>query len=132
MVEKIPSWIERLLLPKLSEIAGELKAINARIESVEHHLESVEKRIDSVERRVDSIERRFEGFETRLASIEKHTERLENQLNTLHKTVDDRLTSLRGEMLAKFEILNTRLQVTERIATLEAKVREIESRLAKE
>lgn len=29
--EKIPSWIERLLMPKLSEISGEIKAINTRI-----------------------------------------------------------------------------------------------------
>ncbi|MDJ0269279.1 MAG: hypothetical protein NXY59_01785 [Aigarchaeota archaeon] len=125
MVEKIPSWIERLLLPKLSEIAGELKAVNTRIDSVE-------RRIDSVEKRLESFETRIGSLELRVGSVEKHVERLENQLNTLHKTMDDRLTSLRGEMLAKFEMLNTRLQVTEHIATLEAKIREIESKLAKE
>ena len=30
-IEKIPAWIERLLLPKLNEISGEIKAIHTRI-----------------------------------------------------------------------------------------------------
>ncbi|MQY54560.1 MAG: hypothetical protein GH149_04675 [Methanosarcinales archaeon] len=34
-MEKIPTWIERLLLPKLNEIVGAIKALHSRIDSVE-------------------------------------------------------------------------------------------------
>jgi flagellar capping protein FliD len=51
MVEKIPSWIEKLLLPKLSEITGEIKAINARIDSLENRIDSLEKTMNT---RIDS------------------------------------------------------------------------------
>lgn len=38
MVEKVPGWIERILLTKLSEITGEIKAINARIDFLEKRI----------------------------------------------------------------------------------------------
>jgi len=34
-MDKIPAGIERLLLPKLNEISGEIKALYTRIDSVE-------------------------------------------------------------------------------------------------
>ena len=37
-MEKIPAWIERLLLPKLNEITGEIKATHTRIDSVEKEI----------------------------------------------------------------------------------------------
>ncbi|MEM3419081.1 MAG: hypothetical protein QW806_02540 [Nitrososphaerota archaeon] len=43
MVEKVPGWIERILLTKLSEITGEIKAINARIDSLEKRIQMMEK-----------------------------------------------------------------------------------------
>jgi len=39
-MEKIPAWIERMLLPKLNEITGEIKAIHTRIDSVEKEIVS--------------------------------------------------------------------------------------------
>jgi hypothetical protein len=34
VMEKVPSWLERLLLPKLNEITGEIKAIHTHIDAV--------------------------------------------------------------------------------------------------
>ncbi len=42
--EKIPFWVECLLMPKLNEISGEIKAINTRIDAFESKMNS---RIDS-------------------------------------------------------------------------------------
>ncbi len=44
--EKIPGWIERLLLPKLSEISGDIKALNGRINALESNMTI---RMDSLE-----------------------------------------------------------------------------------
>ncbi|RCV65432.1 hypothetical protein C5S53_03780 [Methanophagales archaeon] len=40
-MDKVPSWMEKLLLPKLNEITGEIKAIHTRIDAVEKKLATV-------------------------------------------------------------------------------------------
>ena len=50
-MEKIPGWIERLLL-KLNEISGEIKALEAKIESVDN---KVNVRIDAVEKGIAGL-----------------------------------------------------------------------------
>jgi hypothetical protein len=32
MVEKVPGWLERILLPQMNEMEGEIKAIDARMD----------------------------------------------------------------------------------------------------
>jgi len=39
--EKIPGWIKQVLMPELSEIKGELKAINTRIDSTNERIDSL-------------------------------------------------------------------------------------------
>ena len=74
MVEKVPSWIERLLLPRLSEMAGEIKALNARFESLRNEMlprfEAVDARLDSIEKRIPVIEDLAE-IKLRLAELER-------------------------------------------------------------
>lgn len=74
--EKIPSWSECLLLPQLSEIKGELKALrtevgatNSRVTSLE---ESVNGRIDSLRNELKSDLGRVEGtLSARLSAVEQ-------------------------------------------------------------
>ena len=72
MAEKIPSWIERLLLPRLSEISGEIKALNAKVESLEKVIGSLRNemftKFDSLEKTMNA---RFEAVNTRIDSLEK-------------------------------------------------------------
>ena len=49
MTEKIPGWLERVLLPRLSEMAGEIKAVNVRIEALD---EKPSTKIDEVDKRL--------------------------------------------------------------------------------
>lgn len=59
MAEKVPGWIERLLLPKLSSMEGDLKAINSEIKRLETKIDSLDERlntrIDSLSEKVDVI-----------------------------------------------------------------------------
>ncbi|MCW3133142.1 MAG: hypothetical protein N2V78_02280 [Methanophagales archaeon] len=50
-MEKIPTWIERMLLPKL----GEIKAIHICIDGVEKEIASL--RFDSLETRMPMMEK---------------------------------------------------------------------------
>ena len=114
MVEKIPSWIEKLLLPKLSEITGEIKAINARIDSLEKRVNSLEKTFDE---RFASL--RNEML-TRFEAVDKKIESLRNEMN-----------SLRNEMLARFEIVNNKFDSLEKTIPMIEKLKELEIRIAR-
>ena len=56
-------WIERLLMPKLNEISGEIKALEAKIESLEKVTIS---RFEAVDRRFDSLEATGDGEDGRV------------------------------------------------------------------
>jgi peptidoglycan hydrolase CwlO-like protein len=59
MAGKIPGWIERLLLPRLSSIEGELKAVNSEMKRLETKIDSLDERlntrIDSLSEKVDVV-----------------------------------------------------------------------------
>ena len=88
-MEKIPGWIERLLLPKLNEITGEIKAIYTRIDAVEKGVTSlrnemmtkfeaadvkVDSKFEAVDSRFDAVDSRFDSLEARLPVMEKMAE----------------------------------------------------------
>ena len=96
MASKRPAWIQRILLPELESIRGELKAVNARMDALKISMEEVDRRLTS------------------------------------------QIQSLRNEMIAKFEAVNSRidslekrLDVAERLAVIEAKLREHDEILKK-
>ena len=85
-MEKIPSWIEKLLLPKLNEITGEIKAIHTRIDSVEKGITSLR----------NETMAKFEAADVKVESFRKET-KIE-------------ITSLRNELLAKFEVADAKVK----------------------
>ena len=77
MVEKVPGWVERLLIPTLEsrvravlkEEVGHLeKTMNAKFEGVNTRTDSVEKRIYD---RFDAVDARFDGVDAKIESLEK-------------------------------------------------------------
>lgn len=107
--EKIPSWIERLLMPQLSEIKGELKAINVRIDSTNERIGNLESNMNT----------KFEGMDIKISSL------------------DERIASLRNETKSEFtglhyrlDSLEKRIPVIEKITALELKIADLEKKLA--
>ena len=80
MAEKIPSWLERVLLPQISEVKGELKAINARFEGLEGKIDGEFKAVHSgirrLDQKIDSVDKRIDVAQ-RLAVIEGKVHELE-------------------------------------------------------
>ena len=101
MTEKIPGWLERVLLPRLSEMAGEIKAVNVRIEALDEKLST---KIDGVDKRL-------------AAKIDE----VDNRLAAKIDGVDKRLA-------AKIDDLDKRLDMAQRLAVLEAKMSELHPR----
>ena len=65
MVERVPGWLERVLLPRLSEIAGETKAIHARIDGLDVKLGEMDKRLtandEHLSAKVDAVDEKLSG-----------------------------------------------------------------------
>ncbi len=64
VVEKVPGWIEKVLLPKLSEIKVELKSLRGEMQG---ELKSINTRIDSVETKLGEMDRRLTENDRRLS-----------------------------------------------------------------
>jgi len=64
MAEKVPGWLERILLPQISGVKGELKAVNARIDGLEGKMDgefkAVHSEIRRVDQKIDSLEKRMD------------------------------------------------------------------------
>lgn len=111
-MEKIPGWIERVLLPKLNEISGEIKAIHTRIDAVEKEVTSLR----------SETKTEFAG--------------LRSEMMTKFEAVDVKFDSLRNEMISKFDAvdfrfnsLEARLPVMEKMAEFEVRLAEIEKKV---
>ncbi len=111
MAEKIPGWLERILLPQISELKGEVKATNARMDgefkAVHSEFKRLDQRIDGVEQRIDGVGQKIDGLDQSIG------QRIEG--------VDQRLSQ-------KIEGLEKRMDVVQRLTVVEGKVRELESR----
>lgn len=97
MAEKVPGWVERLLVPTLesrvkvivSEEVGHLeKTMNARFESIDAKFDAVNARIDSVEKRFDSLEKRFDSLEKHIPIIQDIAD-LKARLTVVEKRTED-------------------------------------------
>jgi len=93
LAEKIPSWLERLLLPKLSSLEGELKAFRGEVMG---EFKAVSARIDSLEKEISSfrneINARFNALESKVTLVEDVT-RLKMEVKTLMEKVTAIATS---------------------------------------
>ncbi len=75
MAEKVPGWLERILLPQISELKGEVKAINARMDGEFRAVHSEIKRLDQ---KIDGLDKRMEVMQ-RLAVVEGKVQELESR-----------------------------------------------------
>jgi len=81
MAEKIPGWIERLLLPRLSSLEGELKALRGEFtgefKAMRGELDALSEHIDSLEKQLLSLRNemstRFEALGSKMTLIEDVT-----------------------------------------------------------
>ncbi len=80
MAEKVPGWLERILLPQISELKGEIRAINARFDGLEGKVEgefaAVHSEIKWLDGKIESLDKRMD-FSQRLAIVEEKVQELQ-------------------------------------------------------
>ena len=126
LAEKAPGWFTRLLLPELGEIKGELKALRAETQSefkmVNGRIVSLENKMDG---KIDSLETKVNG---RIDSLEN---KMDGRINSLETKMDAEFRIVHTEIKSvneKVEGLDKRLDVVQRLAVLEAKLKEYEAK----
>ncbi len=102
--------VERILLPRLNSIEGELKSINTRIDSVnariDGELKSINGRIDSVNAKIDSstgeLRSEIKVVDTKLVEMDKRMEvkfdAASAQIESVRSEVRAQVESVRNEV----------------------------------
>ena len=103
------SKIEILLLPKLNEITGEIKAIHTRIDSVEKEIVGLRREMLT----------KFESADTKVTALDAKVESLRNEMISRFEAVDSR-----------FDSLEARIPVMEKMAEFEVRLAVIEKKLS--
>ena len=147
IMDKIPSWIEKLLLPKLNEITGEIKAIHTRIDAVEKEIVSLRNemvakfevadvKIEIASMRNETVSLRNEMI-TKFEAVDSNVASLRNEMITKFEAVDSNVASLRNEMISRFEAVDARFNALEvripawvELEEFEARLLEVEKKLA--
>jgi hypothetical protein len=126
MVEKIPGWVERLLIPTLeskvrgivTEEVGHLeKVLDARFDGINSEIRRVDEKVGSLEKR----------FDERMGSLEK---RIDEKMGSMEKRVDERMSSLGRELDEKFGSLEKRFPAVQEMAEIKARLSQVESKVS--
>jgi uncharacterized phage infection (PIP) family protein YhgE len=123
-LEKAPSWIERILLPSLNEIKGEIKAVNTRIDLLD----------DRMNTKITALDEKIDGLRSE-PSVE--AEGLRKEMLSNFEKAGERITSLRNEMKSeftgmnyRFDAINTRLDSIENRSPVIEKIKALELTVA--
>jgi len=133
IAEKVPSWISRVLLPEIrvivkEEISSQLKPIDAKIEERTRSLDAkIEEKTKSLEAKITALDAKIDERTRALdMKIEEKTKALDAKIEERTKALEKEVMSLRNEMNARFDSIEKRLPLIERIALLEARMEKIE------
>ncbi len=126
-MEKIPGWIERLLLPKLNELSGEVKAVHTRIDAVEKEVVGLRRemltKFESMRNEMlvkfEAVDVKFESADTKVGALNGKVESLRNEMISRFEAVD-----------SKFDSLEARIPVMEKMAEFEVRLAELERKLS--
>ena len=109
VAERVPGWVARFLLPEIRAL------IKEETKDLRTYMDDKFKTFDE---RLETFNEKFKAFDEKLKVFDEK-----------FKALDERLISLRNEMNARFDSLESRVDVLQRVAVLEAEVRELKKRL---
>lgn len=106
LAEKVPGWVERLLIPTLE----------SRVRTImKEEMLQLEKTIDA---KFEAVDARFEAFDEKFSA---RIDAVDEKLSTRIDAVDEKLSN-------KIDDLDKRLDMVQRLAVVEAKMKDFESK----
>jgi hypothetical protein len=115
VAEKIPGWVERLLIPTL-----ESKVRSIVSEEVGH----LEKVLDA---RFDGVHSEIRRVDEKVGSLEK---RFDEKVGSLERELDEKFGSLERELDEKFGSLEKRFPAVQEMAEIKARLSQVESKVS--
>ncbi|MBI3116450.1 MAG: hypothetical protein HYZ12_03840 [Thaumarchaeota archaeon] len=112
MAEKIPGWLERLLLPRLSALEGELKAFRGEVDG---EFRGLRGELNGLRGELNGFGGQLEGFRTELKGLRGEMEggfkAVHSDMRRVEETLAVRLDGLekRGDVLPRLAVLETRV-----------------------
>ena len=86
MAEKVPGWLERVLLPQITELKGEIRVLSTTIDGLD---EKIDAKIDGLDQKLTA---RIDGLEGRMDSefklVHGEIRRLDDKIDALDKRTD--------------------------------------------
>jgi predicted RNase H-like nuclease (RuvC/YqgF family) len=95
---------ERLMLPRLNSIDGELKAISSKVDAG------------------------FSRIDGRIDSVEKSVSALRSELKSDVRAVETKVSELDKRLSSKLDQVDRKLDIDRRITIMEAKIKDLEKR----
>ena len=114
MAEEVPGWLERILLPQLSELKGQIREIKGQISEVRGEVREVRGEVRQVNGRVESLAGRMVG---EFKAVHTEIQRLDEKISTEVKRLDSRLDGIEENRLLEGKISN----IESRLVALEAR-----------
>jgi len=99
---------ERILLPRLNSIDGELKALNTKIDG---EIKTLNTKIDATNTRIDSTK-----------------SELRTEISSMKNELWAEMTSNKNEIKSDIRALSEKVDILPRLAVLEARIKELEKR----
>jgi len=126
MAEKVPGWLERVLLPQISELKGEFKVVHSEIKRLDQEIVGMGQRLDQ---KIDALDERLnQKLDTMDDRLNQKIDNLDQKLSQRIDSLDEKLTQRIDGVEKRFDDFDRKFDVTQRLATVEAKVQELESR----
>jgi len=114
IAEKVPGWVGRFLIPEIERVVDQRilmlrETMDAKFKAVDAKFEAIDARFESMDAKFDA---KFNGLEKEVLS-------LRNEMNARFSSIDTRLNEI-----------EKRIDVVQRVAVLEAQVKELRERQA--
>jgi chromosome segregation ATPase len=106
MASAAPSWFERFLLPELNALKGEIKALSGRI---------------------DGLDGKMTG---QFEAVQSEVRRLDEKLDSTRAELGERIDSAKSVLSTRIDNLDQKLDVVQRLAVVETKLKEYEAKAA--
>ena len=103
---KIPGWVEKIFAPKVNELIGEVRGLNTKVDGLRNEMLA-----------------RFEATDVKIDSLREETK---IRIETLEKVMISKFVAVD----ARFDSLEAKIPVVEKLAKFEVRLAELEKKVS--
>jgi septation ring formation regulator EzrA len=108
------SWTDARLSDFAAHTDRRFDTVDQRLEAVDRRFDTVDQRFEAVDRRFDAVDQRFEAVDKRFDAVDQRFNRVDADLRALRGETKAEFVAVRGEMNARFERVDARLDDLQR------------------